>query len=687
MFRPRDELSDHERESGLRALNYQAVAASASDGLVSGGFLAAFALLLGASNFHIGIMTALPSLLQPVQLLAVVFIERLRMRKPFAVLSYFIAYAAWIPAALIPFAFDVPNAGAITLLLVFVALRGLAQAFLYPSWIGWIRDIVPTAVMGSFFSQRMRIATIAAAVSGLIGAFYIDWWASISSEPDKILGYSYAMLFGCILLGFGSVGFMARMPEPRMVAPEGQRPTIVQMLAAPLRDTNYRQLMSFLMVWNLASQLAVPFFSVYMLTKLDMPLSAVVGLGVLSQATSVLFVNVWGGLVDRFGSKVILSTSASLYLLVILGWTFTTSPNEHPLTVPLLVVLHLLIGIASAGINLSSTTIRMKMAPQAQSTSYLTGASLAASLGAGIGPILGGAFVDFFNVRHFEISIEWVDPVRSVEFPAVFLTGYDFLFALAFVFGLVTLSVLRRVREEGESNREAVMRELAGQTRENLRVLNSVPGLNVVASIPISAMRYVPAVAGLDVAAGVAAYQLAATIRSVVTAATRSGATARQVQDRVTRSITRLAKEKELVRRQSTAMALGAVHGALEAAIHTKVSAGRLVQASIVGILRADDDEDSDSLNIIRDAIHGAIQGGMETGLPLDSIAGHAIRAVQQAAPDMGLSEQEATTLAAQTAIQAADDLPESSKAQIRDAALDALFQPEGSDDAENQSD
>ena len=277
--------------------------------------------------------------------------------------------------------------------------------------------------------------------------------------------------------------------------------------------------------------------------------------------------------------------------------------------------------------------------------------------------------------------------MRSVEFPAVFLTGYDFLFALAFVFGLVTLSVLRRVREEGESNREAVMRELAGQTRENLRVLNSVPGLNVVASIPISAMRYVPAVAGLDVAAGVAAYQLAATIRSVVTAATRSGATARQVQDRVTRSITRLAKEKELVRRQSTAMALGAVHGALEAAIHTKVSAGRLVQASIVGILRADDDEDSDSLNIIRDAIHGAIQGGMETGLPLDSIAGHAIRAVQQAAPDMGLSEQEATTLAAQTAIQAADDLPESSKAQIRDAALDALFQPEGSDDAENQSD
>ena len=297
VFTPRDALTDEQRQAGLRAMNYQAIAASGADGLISGGFLAAFALLLGASNVHIGILTALPPILQPVQLLAVVLIERLRMRKPFAVMSYFIAYAAWIPVALIPFALEIPNAGAVTLLLVFVALRGIAQAFLNPSWIGWIRDIVPQDVMGSFFSQRMRIATIAAAVAGLVGAFYIDWWAGRVPEPEQIYGYSYAMLFGSILLGFGAVGFMARMPEPRMVAPEGQRPTILQMLAAPLRDANYRQLMSFLMVWSLASQLAVPFFSVYMLTKLEMPLSAVVGLAVLSQATSVLFVNVWGGYV------------------------------------------------------------------------------------------------------------------------------------------------------------------------------------------------------------------------------------------------------------------------------------------------------------------------------------------------------------------------------------------------------
>ncbi|MCY3749213.1 MAG: MFS transporter [Chloroflexi bacterium] len=655
-------------------MNYQAIAASGADGLISGGFLAAFALLLGASNVHIGILTALPPILQPVQLVAVVLIERLRMRKPFAVMSYFIAYAAWIPVAVIPFVLDIPHAGAVTLLLVFVALRGIAQAFLNPSWIGWMRDIVPQDVMGSFFSQRMRIATIAAAVAGLIGAFYIDWWAGRVPEPEQIYGYSYAMLFGSILLGFGAVGFMARMPEPRMVAPEGQRPTILQMLAAPLRDANYRQLMSFLMVWSLASQLAVPFFSVYMLTKLEMPLSAVVGLAVLSQATSVLFVNVWGGYVDRFGSKVVLSISSSLYLLVVLGWTFTTTPDPHALTVPLLIVLHFLIGIASAGINLASTTIRMKMAPQAQSTSYLTGASLAASLGAGIGPILGGIFVDFFSVRRFEISIEWVDPARTVEFPAVFLTGYDFLFALAFLFGLVTLSVLGRVREEGESNREAVMSELAAQTRENLRVLNSVPGMNLVGSLPLGRRRFVPAVAGLDVAAGVTAYQLAASIQSVATTAARSGETARQLQSRVNQTIARAVQESDNVRQQGAALAFGAVQGAVQVAAESGVGAQRLVQESISGLLDATAEAIDDPRTILRGAIQGAIHSGNDAGLSMDAVATDAIEATRAAAPQLGLSEHDAVAYAAEVAVQASADLSEDSRTRVRNAALEAIL-------------
>ena len=71
LFKPHEALTDHQREFGLKVLKFQTIAGSGADGLASGGFLAAFALVLGASNVHIGIMTAIPFIMQPVQIAAV----------------------------------------------------------------------------------------------------------------------------------------------------------------------------------------------------------------------------------------------------------------------------------------------------------------------------------------------------------------------------------------------------------------------------------------------------------------------------------------------------------------------------------------------------------------------------------------------------------------------------------------
>ncbi len=120
-FRPVPELNDEERQRGLGNMTRQAISAAGADGLASGGFLASFALILGASNFHIGIMTAIPFVMQPLQLIAVLAIERLRLRKAVAVTAYFFAYATWIPIALLPFLIEVPNPSAVTLMLVFIS--------------------------------------------------------------------------------------------------------------------------------------------------------------------------------------------------------------------------------------------------------------------------------------------------------------------------------------------------------------------------------------------------------------------------------------------------------------------------------------------------------------------------------------------------------------------------------------
>ena len=373
-----------------------------------------------------------------------------------------------------------------------------------------------------------------------------------------------------------------------------------------------------------------------------------------------------------------LSLSSSLYFLVILGWTFTTLPDKHAFTVPLLVALHMLMGIASAGINIATTTIRMKMAPQAQAMTYLTAASLASSAGAGVSPLLGGAFADFFSVRHLEIAVQWVDPVRTIGFPAVFLTGFDFLFAIAFVLGLVTLGVLAGLREEGEAESDVVMDELVSQTRQNLRVLNSVPGLSFVANLPVASLRRLPPIPGLDVAVGVTAHQLSSTIKATVEGLNYGQVRAGELTVRVRQAVEGAADTAEQIGRQGAELATGATEGAMWAAADATMEAGRVAEEAVRGTMQALAKTAADPLDALRGAMHGVIQGASEAGLHVGHAVRHAVKAALGSASDLGVSEQQVRQTAARAAVDSAAHLGREMETEVADAILQALMEDPG---------
>lgn len=673
-LRPRDSLTEAERQRGMRGLTLQMVAASGADGLASGGFLTAFALILGASNFHIGIMTAIPFIMQPLQILVVIIVERLRMRKVFAVTSYFLAYAAWVPVALIPLFLEVPHAGAVTVLLFFIAIRGAAIAFLNTSWNSWLRDIVPGEVMGKFFADRTRLATISAAVIGLSAALFIDVWKGQVDDSDAIFGYSIAILFGSVILGMGAVGSMASIPELRMPAPPGPRPSVFKTLSAPLRDKDYRKLVNFLFLWHVVAHLAVPFFAVYMLTRLNISLTIVVGLGVLSQIATVFFLRVWGQIIDQYGSKAVLYVSSSLYFLVILGWVFTTMPDRHALTLPLVLFLHILIGIANAGVGVSMTTMRLQMTPQAQATSYMTASSLAMNLGAGISPLIGGAFADFFAVRQLKFSIEWIDPTRTIDLPAMFLTGYDFLFAVAFVLGIFTLGILRGIPEKGEAKAQVVMDELMIRTRDNMRSLSAVPGLGLMAHFPTSTLRYVPRLTGLDVAVGVTAYQIASSLSAAVAVATQGRQTVAELRHNVSGAISDIIEQAENIGEHSLQAAQELTRETMHVASEAGVRGRIVARAAVAGSLEAFVKAGMEPFSAIPGIVQGALTGADETGQDLNEAVIQAVQGVQDAADRLGISPEEARTLSVQGAMNAVDTLGPEAAAQVQKTLLDSLL-------------
>lgn len=684
VFRPKPSLTEAEVQRGLRMTVWQGVTATAMFSVTTSGLLAAFALALGANNLQIGILAAIPFIMQPVQIPAILLVERLRRRKLIALAAWFPGQAIWLLIALIPVFVGAPSGAAVSALLGLMALRGALGAITGCSWNSWLRDLVPQQALGRFFSRRQALSTVASIVFGLGSAVVVDLWRARTQGSEEVLGYTLVLLLGAIFLGLTSPIFMALVPEPLMTTGAGPQPSLRKTLATPLGDGNFRHLMKFLFLWGFASNLAVPFFTVYMLERLGLPLSAVIGFGVLAQLFNVLFLNVWGPLADRFGSKVVLSLSASLYLMVILGWTFTTMPERYFLTIPLLVLLHIFAGIAGAGVGLTVETIGLKLAPQGQSTAYLAGASLATSLGAALGPLVGGRFADFFSVRQLSISFSWIDPSRTIQFSAVHLTGFDFLFAMAFVVGLLTLNSLTALKEQGEATRQEVLEALTAQTRELSRSVMGIPGLSFIAQFPYSRLRSVSLVPGLDIALGVTAYELASTTRTAVVAASRGGAAA-DIASRVSHALAQamgrvehrmLQGVREMEDRYATEVARHATRGVLHAFDDMAVDIGHLARGAVLGVAAVLGKGHADPRHTLRGIGYGAVQGAGEAGARLADATAHTLESAREAARRLDMDEEEARASLAQGALEAAATFGPEAVAEVSRALSEGTLPP-----------
>ena len=614
--------------------------------------MAAYALALGANNLEVGLLAALPFITQIAQLPAILAVERFRRRKLIQIPAMFATQILWLPIGVVPFILDTPGAPAVAAVIALLGLRGLFSSVWATTWTSWMRDLVPQEILGSYYGSRLAIITGVVAVVGLGSSFFVQWWESTSSPDDAVLAYSFLLVGGSLLFGLASPLLTLWTKEPLMPAAPESGASAFSILTEPLRDKNFTQLVRFLFAWNLALNLVMPFFAVYMLSELGLSLPVVIGLTVLSQITNIVFVRVWGPMADRVGSKTVLSLSASLYLLVILGWVFTGYPDPHAFTLPLLAILHIFAGIAAAGVYLTMSTITLKVAPDDKATAFMGVAGVATSVGAGIGPIAGGLLADFFAVRTLGLDLTWTSPNRVLEMPALALSGFDFLFIIAFVLGLLSLNLLVALREEGEVSRDVALGQLAARATPAMQAVSSVPGLGAVSAFSYGYLRRVP---GADVAVGVTAFQLAASAQAAVTSAERGRALAGEVSDAIGGVLGQAIDEMEDATGHGLELARHVTRGAMQVGDDLTDEVGRVARGAVRGTLRALVDAEFDADEALRGSGYGAVQGTVESGADPAEAVTQAIMAARDLASDMGLSPDEAAATLAEGALEAAE--------------------------------
>jgi len=483
-FKVEDTLTEAQVQSGLSNVIKDGIASQAMGILTGGAFLIAFAIKLGASNLVIGLLAAIGPLAQLLQLPSIFLVEKIRNRRAITVVAAGLGRLCWLLIAIIPFLFG--GKTGLVVLLVSMATASAFGAVSGCSWNSWMRDLIPQNILGSFFSKRMRIATAVGIVLSLAAAVYLDYWKKLFAGYE-IYGYSI-LFFAGFAAGALGLYFISNIPESRMPQME-EKPKILKMLAQPFRDVNFRKLITFLASWNFAVNLAGPFFMVYMLKRLGLSMSFIIGLSIVSQIMNFVFLRIWGRFTDRFSNKSVLAISGPLFILSILAWTFTTMPEKYILTVPLLIIIHIVMGLSSAGVSLASGNISLKLAPPGQATAYLATNTIVNSVAAGIAPILGGKFADFFAGRELAWTLKYTSPTGEFSLPTLNLQQWDFFFFLAFLIGLYSLHRLAKVEEVGEVEEKIVINELFAEVKGQVRTLSSVDGLRQMISFPFAMVR------------------------------------------------------------------------------------------------------------------------------------------------------------------------------------------------------
>lgn len=478
---PRPEIDPDADRRGLQAFRADGIASQVREVILAGPILVGYLLLLGASHATLGLIAAIAPLSQVLQFPTVARLSRTRRRKAIVWHAAVISRVAWIAVVLSPF---VVSPGArVPVLLAGIAIATAFGTISGAAWTPWIRDLLGPARLGSEFATRLTVATAVALPVAFAAGVFIDQYADAGAE--SLPAYTAVLAVGVVasLLGLMAV---ARIPEPLMAAQPA--PDWRALLRASLGNAGERQVIIFLASWTFAVNLAAPFYTVYLLERVGLPMLWVIVLAAVSQGMTAFAVRSWGRIAEQFTMRTVLRVSGILFLLMVAAWPVLGRIEDATLRLVLFGVAHAVAGLATGGVTLGTTTLALEVAPREQAAGFLAANATLSGLAAGIAPLLGGVLSTALRTSQVELELRWLHDTQRGAVQPIALSGLDFLFVASVLLGLYAIHRLLALPEgaRGTSRRAmaALAQELQLRARTPVRMLTTVPGLRGVIELP-----------------------------------------------------------------------------------------------------------------------------------------------------------------------------------------------------------
>jgi MFS family permease len=389
------------KNSVLDAASYSSMA-----GLTQ-NYITPYALAMDATTTQIGFLTAIPYLAMiMMQLVAPTLAERAGSRKRFILAGAFLHSLIWVPILLIPFIFHTHQ---VWWLILFVTLCVAFDSIGNAPWNSMMADLVPEQVRGRYFSYRTRISALVALVLSFVAG-------GLLQLLTKNIFLAFSVIFaGASISRFFSTWFLSQMVEPPVVLSKTKQASIWQ-LSKTLGSTNIGKFIVFNALLIFTTNLASPFFSVYMLSDLKFNYLTYFIATAIPTLVTLLCIPFWGKIVDRNGNvKVLRVTMLFIPLLPIL-WLVSKSPYY-------LCGVQVLSGFAWAGCNLA-VSLFLYVATRAENrTRYIALNNVLMFAGVSLGAFLGGILAPHVPLvlRNNLLTIFLISGVARILVVSIFL--------------------------------------------------------------------------------------------------------------------------------------------------------------------------------------------------------------------------------------------------------------------------
>src|SRR2546428_5037723 len=250
---PGVDLGERSRRYGIRDGAFQAV-------MVGGGenYLSAFALLLHASAFQIGLLSALPQIVGTwVQLLSVKVLNRFHHRKALILVGAAGQAVVWLPLLALPLVFREHAPW----LLIACAVAYVAMGhFALPAWNSLITDLVDPAQRGADFGHPVKLMTVTSFFA-LCGAGLVLHAAEAWEKPWA--GFVIIFLLAAAARGV-STSYLARIDESTESVTREAEFRLLAFLRRE-RGSNFQRVLVFFRLMHVSVLIAGPDFLGYLL--------------------------------------------------------------------------------------------------------------------------------------------------------------------------------------------------------------------------------------------------------------------------------------------------------------------------------------------------------------------------------------------------------------------------------------